>query len=154
LKVKCNSEGIELAVKAIKDGNVVVFPTDTVYGIGCDPFNSKAVEKIYHIKQRQSNKLLPVLGYSKDELSAVSEFNGSTVFISEQNEFSTTDLNPNIDFYINLHAHLGSLLIVNGVIYFIQIILAEVIIGGLPGWYILNRWFALNPLSGIDCAVG
>ncbi|PTL98762.1 MAG: cystathionine beta-synthase, partial [Bacteroidetes bacterium] len=42
---------------------------------------------------------------------AVSEFNGSTVFISEQNEFSTTDLNPNIDFYINLHAHLGSLLI-------------------------------------------
>jgi len=43
-----------------------------------------------------------------------------------------------------------NLLIINGVIYFIQIILAEVVIGGFPGWYILNRWFALNPLSGID----
>lgn len=45
-----------------------------------------------------------------------------------------------------------NLLIINGVIYFIQIILAEVVIGGLPGWYILNRWFALNPLSGVDAA--
>ncbi len=45
-----------------------------------------------------------------------------------------------------------NLLIINGVIYFLQIILAEVVIGGLPGWYILNRWFALNPLSGIDAA--
>jgi len=45
-----------------------------------------------------------------------------------------------------------NLLIINGVVYFIQIILAEVVIGGLPGWYILNRWFALNPLSGVDQA--
>ena len=40
--------------------------------------------------------------------------NGSTVFISEQNDMSTLQLNPNIDFYINLYAHLGSLLLVNG----------------------------------------
>ena len=39
---------------------------------------------------------------------------GSTVFISEQNDMSTLQLNPNIDFYINLYAHLGSLLLVNG----------------------------------------
>ena len=45
-----------------------------------------------------------------------------------------------------------NLLIINGAIYFLQIILAEVVIGGLPGWYILNRWFALNPLSGVDPA--
>jgi membrane associated rhomboid family serine protease len=45
-----------------------------------------------------------------------------------------------------------NLLIINGVIYFLQIILNEVVIGGLPGWYILNKWFALNPISGVDPA--
>ncbi|SDI12030.1 PLP-dependent aminotransferase family protein [Winogradskyella thalassocola] len=49
-----------------------------------------------------------------DSADAILEFKGSTVFISEQHEFSTTELNPNIDFYINNHAHLGSVLIVNG----------------------------------------
>lgn len=44
----------------------------------------------------------------------VAAFNGSTVFISAQNEISTLDLNPAIDFYITLHAPLGSILIVNG----------------------------------------
>jgi len=49
-----------------------------------------------------------------ESAEAVSDFNGSTVFISEQNDIATSQLNPNIDFYINLYAHLGSLLVVNG----------------------------------------
>ncbi|KYG71575.1 PLP-dependent aminotransferase family protein [Roseivirga echinicomitans] len=49
-----------------------------------------------------------------EEASEVSSFDGSTVFISEQHEISTIDLDPNIDFYINLHAQLGSILLVNG----------------------------------------
>ncbi|MDB9720392.1 PLP-dependent transferase [Winogradskyella sp.] len=49
-----------------------------------------------------------------ENAEAVLKFNGSTVFISEQNNISTSQLNPNIDFFINLHAHLGSLLVVNG----------------------------------------
>ena len=49
-----------------------------------------------------------------ENAEAVSKFNGSTVFISEQNNISKSQLNPNIDFYINLYAHLGSLLLVNG----------------------------------------
>ena len=44
----------------------------------------------------------------------VSEFNGSTIFISEQNEISTHNLNPNIDFYSTNYSTLGSLLIING----------------------------------------
>lgn len=59
-----------------------------------------------------------VYGYNFDlkqveNAEAVSKFNGSTVFISEQNKFATTDFNPNIDFYIKLYPNLGSLLIVN-----------------------------------------
>ncbi len=49
-----------------------------------------------------------------ESVEAVSEFNGSTIFISQQNEISTSNLNQNIDFYINLYAQLGSVLIVNG----------------------------------------
>jgi membrane associated rhomboid family serine protease len=40
-----------------------------------------------------------------------------------------------------------NLLIINAVIYLIQLILGEVMIGGTPGWYILNKWFALNPFA-------
>ena len=50
-----------------------------------------------------------------ENLSAISEFDGSTVFISQHTEMATTDLHPNIDFYINLYDPLGSILLVNGV---------------------------------------
>jgi tRNA threonylcarbamoyl adenosine modification protein (Sua5/YciO/YrdC/YwlC family) len=41
---------IEKAVKVLSDGGVIIYPTDTVYGLGCDLFNKKAVERIYQIK--------------------------------------------------------------------------------------------------------
>ncbi|TYC16271.1 cystathionine beta-synthase [Bizionia gelidisalsuginis] len=45
---------------------------------------------------------------------AISAFNGSTIFISQQDKIGTIALNPMIDFIINLHDHLGSVLVVNG----------------------------------------
>lgn len=74
MRVKCDSDGINVTVKSIKDGGVVIFPTDTVYGIGCDPYNKSAVEKIYKIKNREKRKLFPVLGFSKNELSKIARF--------------------------------------------------------------------------------
>ena len=41
-------------------------------------------------------------------------YNGSTIFISQQDDISSFDLNSTIDFFINVHAHLGSILLVNG----------------------------------------
>ncbi|MCM4168118.1 hypothetical protein KCTC52924_03670 [Arenibacter antarcticus] len=49
------------------------------------------------------------------EKAVVPEFNGSTIFFSQQDEISNVDLQPNIDFFINAHALLGSVLVVNGV---------------------------------------
>jgi len=43
-------------VDVLKNGGIVVYPTDTYYGIGCDIMNKKAIEKIYQIKQRDKNK--------------------------------------------------------------------------------------------------
>ena len=45
----------------LKKGGVIAFPTDTVYGLGCDAFNSTAVERIYEIKNRPKDRQLPLL---------------------------------------------------------------------------------------------
>ena len=74
MNVQCNEEGIKVALEAIKKGGVVVLPTDTVYGIGCDPYNHEAVKTIYKIKGREKTKLLPVLGYSKEEIEKIAFF--------------------------------------------------------------------------------
>ncbi len=46
------------AVDCLKDGGLLVYPTDSVYGLGCDLFNKNAVEKIYRIKGSDKRKLL------------------------------------------------------------------------------------------------
>jgi tRNA threonylcarbamoyl adenosine modification protein (Sua5/YciO/YrdC/YwlC family) len=43
---------INNAVKVLKKGGVIIYPTDTFYGIGCDIMNKKAIERVYQIKQR------------------------------------------------------------------------------------------------------
>ena len=64
MKVNCNDEGIRKSVEIIENGGVIIFPTDTVYGIGCNPYNANAVKKIYQIKSREKTKSLPVLASS------------------------------------------------------------------------------------------
>lgn len=49
-----------------------------------------------------------------ENIAAISEFDGSTIFISQQDDIHTIDRNPTIDFYINLNDHLGSVLLVQG----------------------------------------
>lgn len=72
--VPCDHIGIAMASKVVKSGGIVAFPTDTVYGIGCDPFNEKAVKTIYRIKGRKETKQLPVLGFSVFEISKIAVF--------------------------------------------------------------------------------
>ncbi|KAG2479487.1 MAG: Sua5/YciO/YrdC/YwlC family protein [Nitrosopumilales archaeon] len=84
LNVLCNAQGIELAVKTFHNGGLVVFPTDTVYGIGCDPYNSDAVNAIYKIKKRDKKKIFPVLGYSKDEISKIAIFDEKSDRVAEK----------------------------------------------------------------------
>ena len=57
----------------VQNGGVIVYPTDTVYGIGCNPFNKQAIEKIFSIKKRQ-NKPLPVLCQSIDYARKLVDF--------------------------------------------------------------------------------
>jgi len=84
LKVTCDKEGIEKASKIINQGGIVVFPTDTVYGIGCDPYNKDSVRKIYEIKSRKISKPFPVLVYSKDIAERIAFFDEFTKKIVER----------------------------------------------------------------------
>lgn len=52
---------ITLAAQLVQAGELIVFPTDTVYGIGCDPYNGQAVERLHEAKQRSLDKGIPVL---------------------------------------------------------------------------------------------
>ena len=85
LKVECNEEGIKKTSQIIKEGGIVVFPTDTVYGIGCNPYNEKAVKKIYEIKSREKVKALPVLAYSIDIVKKIVVIDKFTENILQKN---------------------------------------------------------------------
>lgn len=77
MKVNCNDEGIRKSVEIIENGGVIIFPTDTVYGIGCNPYDANAVKKIYEIKSREKIKSLPVLVSSIEivkQISIIDEF--------------------------------------------------------------------------------
>ena len=84
LKVNCDKKGIEKAHQIIKRGGIAIFPTDTVYGIGCDPYNEKSVEKIYEIKSRDITKQVPVLAYSIETASKVCHIDKFTKKIAQK----------------------------------------------------------------------
>ena len=52
---------IEECLKVIRDGGLILYPTDTVWGIGCDATNEKAVQEIYELKRRSESKSMIVL---------------------------------------------------------------------------------------------
>ena len=64
---------IDEAVKVLADGGVILYPTDTVYGLGANIFNRKAVRKVYNIKKRSYLKPVSLLVSSKDAIPLVSK---------------------------------------------------------------------------------
>ena len=55
-------------LKVLSDGGLILYPTDTVWGIGCDATNAEAVKKVYQLKQRDDSKALIVLIDSAEHL--------------------------------------------------------------------------------------
>jgi tRNA threonylcarbamoyl adenosine modification protein (Sua5/YciO/YrdC/YwlC family) len=62
---------IKKAVDILRDGGIIIYPTDTVYGLGCDLSNKKGIEKIYEIKKR--NKKEP-LSFVCSDLKHISQY--------------------------------------------------------------------------------
>jgi L-threonylcarbamoyladenylate synthase len=55
----------------IKKGGVIVFPTDTVYAIGCDPYSQSAVNRVFVIKNRKTSNPLPVLASTIEDIKKI-----------------------------------------------------------------------------------
>lgn len=58
---KYDKEDLQAALRVLREGGIIVYPTDTVWGIGCDATNEEAVRKIYAMKQREDSKSMLVL---------------------------------------------------------------------------------------------
>ena len=56
-----SKEDLEKAVRVMRDGGVILYPTDTIWGLGCDASNQDAVKRIFSIKQRSDSKSMLVL---------------------------------------------------------------------------------------------
>ena len=61
-------EEIKYSVKLLKEGKIILYPTDTIWGIGCDATNSKAIQRIYKLKNREDSKSMIILLDSSEKL--------------------------------------------------------------------------------------
>lgn len=59
--MRYEKEDIEAALRVLRAGGIIVYPTDTVWGIGCDATNAEAVQRLYALKRREDSKSMLVL---------------------------------------------------------------------------------------------
>jgi L-threonylcarbamoyladenylate synthase len=64
--MKADLEGLAAAAEVVAQGGLLCYPTDTVYGLGCDPLNSDAVERLFAVKSGRT-KAMPVLVKSRED---------------------------------------------------------------------------------------
>lgn len=76
---------ISQVVEILKKGGVICYPTDTMYGIGCDIFNKKAVERVYRIKQRPKNKPFSFMCSSLTNISEYSHVSNTAYRLMRKN---------------------------------------------------------------------
>ena len=86
---------IQKAVEVLRQGGVVLYPTDTVWGIGCDATNPEAVAKVYAIKKREDSKSLVLLASDMDMICRyVKEVPEMAVQLVEVNDKPMTIIYP------------------------------------------------------------
>jgi L-threonylcarbamoyladenylate synthase len=78
-----NSDSIGLAAKAVRRGLLLVYPTDTVYGLGCDPLNHAAVRRLFEAKGRES-KPVPVLCASAEKAEELVKLDGRAAELARE----------------------------------------------------------------------
>jgi L-threonylcarbamoyladenylate synthase len=82
--VKMDSHGIEQAARFVKKGGLIVYPTDTVYGLGCDPFDTKSVARLFEAKARGS-KPIPILCENLLKASNIVRLNAVALSLARRN---------------------------------------------------------------------
>lgn len=75
---------IEKAIKLLKKGELIVYPTDTLYGLGADVFNENAIRKVYEVKKRPFTMPLSIAISSIDEIKEFAHMNEIAYKIAEK----------------------------------------------------------------------
>lgn len=84
-------EDLETALRVLRSGGIIVYPTDTVWGIGCDATNEEAVRRIYALKQREDSKSMLVLLDSAAKLDYYVDVPETAEQLLEANECSPAE---------------------------------------------------------------
>ncbi|BAO74791.1 PLP-dependent transferase [Winogradskyella sp. PG-2] len=124
--LSCVLEWVIAKLHGLKSENIISFSSQTVPVLAVLRTNLLANKKTRIVftdelpEYFDTELIKHIYGYNFEFRKAgnedtISEFKGTTIFISQENQFSTNNLNPAIDFYVNLYDGLGSVLIVNGV---------------------------------------
>ena len=93
--IEIDASEIEAAVKVLKDGGVILYPTDTIWGIGCDATNADAGARVYELKQRSESKSLVTLVSDADMIGRyVKEIPETAINLIEVNEKPMTVIYP------------------------------------------------------------
>lgn len=88
-------EEIQKALEVLRKGGIILYPTDTVWGIGCDATDPEAVAKIYEIKRREDSKSLVLLASDMDMICRyVKEIPEMAVQLVEVNDKPMTIIYP------------------------------------------------------------
>lgn len=86
---------IDKALEVLRSGGLILYPTDTVWGIGCDATNEEAVRKVFELKRRQDSKSLVLLASSLDMVQLyVDEIPEMAVQLVEVNDAPMTIIYP------------------------------------------------------------
>jgi cystathionine beta-lyase/cystathionine gamma-synthase len=123
--LSCVLEWVIANLNTLKAENVISFSSKTIPVLAIlrkNLLDNKNTQIVYTGKLPEyfdAEVLRNIYGYSFnlkhiENIEAVTAFNGTQVYIAENKEISALNLNPNIDFYVQLYADLGSVLIVNG----------------------------------------
>jgi L-threonylcarbamoyladenylate synthase len=81
--VKADEEGLREAAQSIRMGGVVIYPTETVYGIGCDPANPDATRRVCEIKERATNPL-PIACADISDAKRIVKFNSAAEILAKK----------------------------------------------------------------------
>jgi len=102
---------VEEALRVLQNGGTILYPTDTIWGIGCDALNEEAVKNIYRIKEREDSKSMIILIAEEKQLFDYIAAPPPDVFdFMEEQERPTTVILPNaIGLPSNLVAADGSI---------------------------------------------
>jgi len=93
--MKTQSDILAEAVKVLREGGIILYPTDTIWGIGCDATDPKAVAKVYSIKKREDSKALVLLASGLDMIGRyVKDIPDMAVQLIEVNDRPMTIIYP------------------------------------------------------------